>query len=174
MIGFFSMLVLVSVSAGVINYIQGSANEFVTYENSTEGVKIDYPKGWSVIRQYGLAFLSPKENDSDSFREGLVVARGPVVNESIDKLADRVLRFYNLTLIDFRLNESKGITIHASPAQSLIYTFTIPDNGTIKALDLGTRENNRVHVFRYTAQESKFDHYLPTIERMIASFKSVE
>jgi len=79
------MLVLVSVSAGVINYIQGSANEFVTYENSTEGVKIDYPKGWSVIRQYGLAFLSPKENDSDSFREGLVVARGPVVNESIDK-----------------------------------------------------------------------------------------
>jgi hypothetical protein len=174
MIGFFSMLVLVSVSAGVINYIQGSANEFVTYENSTEGVKIDYPKGWSVIRQYGLAFLSPKENDSDSFREGLVVARGPVVNESIDKLADRVLRFYNLSLIDFRLNESKGITIHGSPAQSLIYTFTIPDNGTIKALDLGTRENNRVHVFRYTAQESKFDHYLPTIERMIASFKSVE
>ena len=168
------MLVLVSVSAGVINYIQGSANEFVTYENSTEGVKIDYPKGWSVIRQYGLAFLSPKENDSDSFREGLVVARGPVVNESIDKLADRVLRFYNLSLIDFRLNESKGITIHVSPAQSLIYTFTIPDNGTIKALDLGTRENNRVHVFRYTAQESKFDHYLPTIERMIASFKSVE
>ena len=55
MIGFFSMLVLVSVSAGVINYIQGSANEFVTYENSTEGIKIDYPEGWTAIRQNGLA-----------------------------------------------------------------------------------------------------------------------
>lgn len=106
--------------------------------------------------------------------KGLVVARGSIVNESIDKLADRVLRFYSSSLIDFRLNESKGITIHGNPAQSLIYTFSIPGNGTIKAMDLDTTENNRVHVFRYTAQESKFDSYLPTIERMIDSFKSVE
>jgi hypothetical protein len=56
MIGFFSMLVLVSVSAGAINYIQGSANEFITYENSTEGIKIDYPKGWALMRQYGWYF----------------------------------------------------------------------------------------------------------------------
>ena len=166
--------VCVSTPAGAFNYTTSSENKFVTYENSTEGTKIDYPKGWTVIRQYGLAFLSPKENDSDTFREGLVVARGSIVNESIDKLADRVLRFYNSSLIDFRLNESKGITIHGNPAQSLIYTFSIPGNGTIKAMDLGTTENNRVHVFRYTAQESKFDSYLPTIESMIDSFKSVE
>ena len=168
---FFSALfsVLISTSVGAINYTPNGENKFVTYENSTEGTKIGYPKGWTVIRQYGLAFLPTKENDSDTFREGLVV----VVNESIDKLADRVLKFYNSSLIDFRLNESKGITIHGNPAQSLIYTFSIADNGTIKAMDLGTTENNRVHVFRYTAQESKFDSYLPTIERMIDSFKSV-
>jgi hypothetical protein len=71
-----------------------------------------------------------------------------------------VLRFYNSSLIDFQLIESKGITIHGNPSQSLISTFSIPDNGTIKALDLGTTENNPVHVFRYTAQESKFDFYL--------------
>ena len=93
--------------------------------------------------------------------KGLVVAIGSVANESIDKLADRVLRFYNSSLIDFQLIDSKGMTIHGNPAQSLIYTFLIPDNGTIKALDLGTKENNRIHVFRYTAQESKFDSYLP-------------
>jgi eukaryotic-like serine/threonine-protein kinase len=173
-ITFFTALFSVSTFAGASNYTTSSRNEFITYENSTEGIKIDYPEGWTAIRQYGLAFLSPKENDSDTFREGLVVARGSIVNESIDKLADRVLKFYNSSLIDFRLNESKGTTIHGNPARSLIYTFTIPDNGTIKALDLGTRENNRVHVFRYTAQESKFDSYLPTIERMIDSYKGVE
>jgi hypothetical protein len=175
-IAFFSALFSASVStcAGAINYTTSSENEFINYENSTEGIKIDYPEGWTPIRQYGLAFLSPKENDSDTFREGLVVARGSIVNESIDKLADRVLRFYNSSLVDFQLTESKGITIHGNPAQSLIYTFSIPGNGTIKALDLGTKENNRVHVFRYTAQESKFDSYLPTIQRMIDSFKSME
>ena len=115
----FSVLILTSV--GAINYTPNSENKFVTYENSTEGTKIDYPKGWTVIRQYGLAFLSPKENDSDTFREGLVV----VVNESIDKLADRVLKFYNSSLIDFRL-KSKGITIHGNPAQSLITLSQFP------------------------------------------------
>jgi hypothetical protein len=92
------------------------------------------------VKQYGLAFLSPKENDSDIFREGLVVAKGSVVNESIDKLADRVLRFYNSSLIDFQLIESKGITIHGNPAQSLIYTFSIPGNGTVKALILALQK----------------------------------
>ena len=125
---FFSAVfsVLISTSVGAINYTPNSKNKFVTYENSTEGTKIGYPKGWTVIRQYGLAFLPPKENDSDTFREGLVVARGSIVNESIDKLADRVLKFYNSSLIDFRLNESKGITIHGNPAQSLITLSQFP------------------------------------------------
>ena len=81
---FFSALfsVLISTSVGAINYTPNSENKFVTYENSTEGTKIGYPKGWTVIRQYGLAFLPPKENDSDTFREGLVVARRSIVNES--------------------------------------------------------------------------------------------
>lgn len=149
-----------------------SQNEFITYENSTQGIKIDYPKWWTPIIQYGIAFLSPKENDSDTFREGLVVAKNSLVNESIDKLADRVLRFYNLSLVDFQLIQSKVVKFHGNPAQSLIYTFSIPGNGTLKAMDFGTTENNRILVFRYTAQESKFDSYLPTIERMIDSFKS--
>jgi hypothetical protein len=40
---------------GAINYTTSSENKFVTYENSTEGIKIDYPEGWTAIRQYGLA-----------------------------------------------------------------------------------------------------------------------
>ena len=78
------------------NKSQITEDQFVTYDNSTQGIKIDYPKGWTVIEQ-GLAFLSPKENDSDTFREGLRVPGGSVVNETIDKLAESVLRFYNST-----------------------------------------------------------------------------
>jgi hypothetical protein len=75
----YRSLCSISTSVGAINYTPNSENKFVTYENSTEGTKIGYPKGWTVIRQYGLAFLPPKENDSDTFREGLVVARGSIV-----------------------------------------------------------------------------------------------
>ena len=77
------------------NKSQITEDQFVTYDNSTQGIKIDYPKGWTVIEQFGLGFFSPQENDSDTFREGLTVPGGPHGNETIDKLAESVLRFYN-------------------------------------------------------------------------------
>lgn len=145
---------------------------FAIYDNLTEGVKIAYPKDWTLVRQYGLNFLSPKESAADTFREGLVVGKGALVNESIDKLANHAIKFYNSSLMDFHLIESKSLTFHDSPAQSVIYTFSVPNNGTIKTYEFGTTENNRIHVFRYTAQENKFDAYLPIINRMIDSFQS--
>ena len=155
------------------NKSQISEDQFVTYNNSTQGIKIDYPKGWTIIEQ-GLAFLSPKENDSDTFREGLRVTGGSVVNETIDKLADSVSRFYNSTMKDFHLVESKDVIFHGNPAHSLIYTFSVPGNGTLKAMDFGTIERNIIHVFQYIAQENKFDSYLPTIQRMIDSFEAAK
>ena len=149
-----------------------NTTSFTAYENVTEGIKIDYPKDWTLIRQYGLNFLSPKESSADTFREGLIVSKGEIVNEAIAKLADRVIRYYNSSLRDFHLIDSKGIMFHDSPAHSLIYTFSIPNNGTIKTYEFGTTEHNRIHVFRYTAQENKFDSYLPIINRMIDSFIS--
>jgi eukaryotic-like serine/threonine-protein kinase len=156
-----------------LNKSQITEDQFVTYDNSTQGIKIDYPKGWTVIEQ-GLAFLSPIENDSDTFRGGLRVTGGSVVNETIDKLAESVLRFYNSTMKDFHLVESKDVTFHGNPAHSLIYTFSVPGNGTLKAMDFGTIESNIIHVFQYVAQEDKFDSYLPTIQKMIDSFKAAK
>ena len=43
------------------NKSQITEDQFVTYDNSTRGIKIDYPKGWTVIDQFGLGFFSPKK-----------------------------------------------------------------------------------------------------------------
>ena len=155
------------------NKSQITLDQFVTYENSTRGIKIDYPKGWTVIDQFGLGFFSPKENDSDTFQEGLLVSKGPHGNQSIDKLAAGVLAIYNTSLPNFKLIESKGLTFHGNPAQNLIYTFN-PGNGTIKVSESGEIEDNSVYVFQYVAQVNKFDSYLPTIQRMIESFNATK
>src|SRR4029079_4915105 len=118
---------------------QITEDQFVTYNNTTQGIKMDYPKGWTVIGQFGLdklAFFSPKENDSDKFQEGLIVYKTPHGNESIGKLAAGVLEFYNSSLPSFKLIESKGLTFHGNPAQNFIYTFN-PGNGTIKVSESG-------------------------------------
>jgi len=173
---FFILIVFTPLfAAGIGSSTNMSTNAnttFLTYENSTRGVKIDYPKDWTPMIQYGLAFLSPKENSSDTFREGLTVARGHHGNESRSTLAAQVLKFYKSSLPSFKLVESKGTTFHGNPAQSLVYTFNLPGNGTIKVLESGTTENNNIYIFRYVAQENKYDSYLPTINRMIDSFKA--
>jgi hypothetical protein len=51
-----------------------TALPFVTYQNASEGIKIDYPKDWMLIKQNGLTLLSPRHDNSDSFREGLMVS----------------------------------------------------------------------------------------------------
>ena len=137
------------------NKSQITLDQFVTYENSTRGIKMEYPKGWSVIDQFGLGFFSPKENDSDTFQEGLLVSKGPHGNQSIDKLAAGVLAIYNSSLPNFKLIESKGLTFHGNPAQNLIYTFN-PGNGTIKVLESGATENNIIYIFRNFFNFHKF------------------
>ena len=90
------------------NKSQITEDQFVTYDNSTRGIKIDYPKGWTVIDQFGLAFFSPKENDSDTFREGLLVSKGPHGNQSIDKLADWSISNLQLIVTKLQTHRIKG------------------------------------------------------------------
>ena len=93
------------------NKSQITEDQFVTYDNSTRGIKIDYPKGWTVIDQFGLGFFSPKENDSDTFQEGLLVSKGPHGNQSIDKLADWSTSNLQFIVTKLQTHRIKGIDL---------------------------------------------------------------
>ena len=93
------------------NKSQITEDQFVTYDNSTRGIKIDYPKGWTVIDQFGLGFFSPKENDSDTFQEGLLVSKGPHGNQSIDKLADWSTGNLQFIVTKLQTHRIKGIDL---------------------------------------------------------------
>lgn len=56
-----------------------SSNSFLTYENnSTLGIKIQYPANWQRIESedndHGVLFLSPSESSSDRFLESFSVS----------------------------------------------------------------------------------------------------
>jgi len=171
-IAIFLIIFLIPALASGISPSTNKNVTYLTYENSTTGIRIDYPKDWTPL--YGMAFMSPKENDSDTFREGLVVSRGPHGNESIEKLAADVVKFYNSSLPNFKLLQLKGQSFQGNPAQNITYTFNLPGNGTIKVMEFGSTEGDKIHIFRYAAQESKFNSYLPIISRMMDSFKSIK
>jgi hypothetical protein len=84
-----------------------------------------------------------------------------------DSISDNKIDLKNYTASEPTLN---GVTLAGSPAYKVIYSFT--DQGeNIKGLETGTMVGNKVYFITYENSPSKFDSDLPTVQKMIDSFK---
>ncbi len=148
-------------------------NSFLTYENnSTLGIKIQYPSGWERLEydDEGVLFLSPSESNSDKFLESFSIKVTPSNNMSLSELAKESIDNYGQQFIHFQLIGSKAITINGIPAYLLKYTFTDKLFGKGMGVDIGTTTRNKAYVLTYFAEPAKFSNYLPIIKTMIESF----
>jgi hypothetical protein len=148
---------------------------FLTYENnSTLGLKIKYPSNWKVV-EYGntvVVFLSPSERNSDRFLEGFSITETPSNNKSLGELANQSIANYRQKYANFQLIGSSAITLKGSPAYMLRYQYTDQLFGKAMAMDIGMTKGGKLYVLSYSAEPVKFYGYLPTIQRMIDSFKT--
>ncbi len=156
-----------------------SGNSFLTYENnSTLGVKIQYPANWERIESeddaHGVLFLSPSESNSDRFLESFSISSSSLFNSnnnSVDELARRAISEHIEHLPDFQLVYTKLITVKDNPAYLLVYKYTDLVFGKAMAMDIGMTNGYNVYVLSYLADPAKFLIYLPTIQKMIDSFE---
>ncbi|MGB7954302.1 MAG: PsbP-related protein [Candidatus Nitrosopolaris sp.] len=148
-------------------------NSFLTYENnSTLGIKIQYPSSWERIEydDEGVLFFSPSESNADKFLENFSIKVTPSNNMSLSELAKESIDNYGQQYIHFQLIGSKTITTDGKSAYLLKYTFTDKLFGKGMAMDIGTTNGHNAYVHSYFAEPAKFSNYLPTIKRMIESF----
>ncbi len=164
------------INIGITN---SSGNSFLTYENnSTLGIKIQYPANWQRIESeddaHGVLFLSPSESNSDRFLESFSVSSNILFNSnnnSVDELARRAISEHIEHLPDFQLVYTKLITVKDNPAYLLVYKYTDLVFGKAMAMDIGMTNGYNVYVLSYLADPAKFLIYLPTIQKMIDSFE---
>src|SRR5918992_4706805 len=113
---------------------------FVTYDNATYGVTIQYPSNWLVettdfpgdpLTQI-VGFFSPLESRIDTFQERLWIAQEQhSFSEDFDlaQYAEQIVSNYNSTLIDFNLDEIDMETARLgnndSPAYRMVYTYAV-------------------------------------------------
>jgi len=147
---------------------------FLTYENnSTLGIKIQYPSNWKRV-QYGdmaVVFVSPSERSSDRFLESFSIAGTPSNNKSLSELANQSIANYRQKYANFQLIGSNAITVKGSPAYMLKYQYTDQLFGKAMAMDIGMTKAGKLYVLTYSAEPAKFYVYMPTIQRMIDSFE---
>ncbi|MCK4310224.1 MAG: hypothetical protein KAV80_02095 [Methanomicrobia archaeon] len=147
---------------------------FLTYENSTYGIKIMYPKEWEMMESYMgtvVIFLSPKESDSDVFQENLNVgvqdlsAQPMTLDEFTDLNIEQIKTLFTIEVVD-----SSPTTLANTPADKVIYNLK-QGQYDLKLMQIYTIKDDIAYVITYTAEEDKYLDFLDTIQIMINTFE---
>lgn len=175
-----SCLSLASTFHKHITFAQQTTN-LLTYENSSYGIKIQYPSTWekqengtkqgSVID--AVSFLPPTINsnasldisiDDISDEKGITLAQ--YANSSIGDLKQSLKDF---KLLSSNTSNTNSVLAGLSAYKS-IYTHT-DENTTFKDLEVGVMKGDKVYILVYEAGLNEYDKYLPTVQQLINTFQ---
>lgn len=185
-----SLLILVSLSVVKINAQQQTVNEninFTSYNNTELGIYLQYPANWSKMEEKFdanvnvISFISTPENDTDTFTENVNIAIEPLQNESItlEEYSNTTLAALSNVFENFSLINKENTNLDGVPAIKIIFSITQPqitdqsrDIDTIKQIPMKIMQilsvkEGKAYVIIYSAEEAKYDDYLPIIEKMI-------
>jgi hypothetical protein len=148
-------------------------NNFITYKDPIYGIAIQYPSNWEKIEYYNaplaasasnliVNFLAPLLNTSDHWRAHLIIQvlkedqAKKLVPQSQIAIGDRegFKSLYNSTMKIFNLDRNTESTLH------------------IKILDVWiTSSSGNTYLLTYKAAADKYQDYMPTVQKMINSFR---
>ncbi|MBD2355600.1 serine/threonine protein kinase [Tolypothrix sp. FACHB-123] len=151
--------------------------EYSIYDNPTHSIQIEYPLSWKV-RQIGdpltgdlVKFWSLPTNSSKKF------AVEVNINVENVKAAISLEEYTNLSVNDITqfftdaiILDSHFTTLSNLPAHQVIYSGK-EEGYNVKRMAIWTLKNNKAYIITYTAEESQYDQYLQTAQKMIESLK---
>lgn len=169
------------------------SDKLSTYENATLGIqKIQYPENWEVERLQTvgnaniIAFISPLEGNTDTFAERVLVQIAPFYSSYARSFSPEFLLSEDLIKSDisqksqeldgFDLIESNKTSLSGIVARKMVFTADAnkeqeqPDEKT-KYMEIATFKDGKMYSTIFVAQENKYNAYLPTISKMIDSFR---
>ena len=152
----------------------GAEVKFLPYENSTYGIRIQYPSYW--IKQ-------ESQNQSSNLIVGfksppgtgiayITIERGGHVpqNISLDQFSNATINDLRQSFPGFNLTESNSTTLAGIPAHKIVYTSLTQSGRELELMQVWTLKDARDFIITYGALSRDFSSYLPTIQKMIDSF----
>ena len=176
---FLSLLVIsIKNSENIFNDASGlfhsgtSPDDLKPYENTKLKLSIQYPSTWQKEERLNdfVTFLAPIVDPSQyTSPAGFGISSLSVSNVSLNTIANIHLKNMTNNLKDFQLIESSDtVLVDNRPAKKLI--FTAMDNEEKKqALQLITKNNDKVYLITYKAYVDKYEQYFQIIQKMLNS-----
>ena len=173
---FNGILITIVLTSLLFPHGQALAQEqFLTYEDITTGVSIQFPSNWekSVNLNNFVTFRAPPETDTRVYPAalGLKIQELTSQNVPLQEVTKVQMSELKKTNPDLKISESSSTTLAGKPAHKVVFSATDNDQVKRKALQLWTVVDNKAILITYKAQPDKYSSYLPTIEKMINSFQ---
>jgi serine/threonine-protein kinase len=153
-------------------------NNFLTYQDNTLGIKIDYPTGWiHELHADGLVtFLPGLEGNTNTYPAGLGITVEHLKSKNMPLSEITKIQIKNLTQnhSDFRLLESTDFRLAGNMAYKIVFTATDSMKHERKAMQIWTVKGDKAYLITYKAEPEQYSKYLPTIQKMVDSFQFIK
>jgi photosystem II reaction center protein PsbP len=172
------LIILINDSVNTISNASGffpfgnSPDDFKLYENTKLRFSIQYPSTWQKEERLNnfVTFLAPIV-DSSQYKSpaGLGISSLSVSNVSLNTIVNIHLKNMTNNLKDFQLIESSDTVLADNrPAKKIMFT-AMDDEEKKQALQLITKNNDKVYLITYKAYVDKYEQYFPIIQKMLNS-----
>ena len=163
---------IINDASALFDFGKSSADDFKIYENTKLKYSIQYPSTWQKEERLNdfVTFLAPIE-DSSHYESpaGLGISSLSVSNVSLNTIVNIHLENMTNNLKDFQLIESSDTVLADNrPAKKIIFT-AIDNEEKKQALQLITKNKDKVYLITYKAYLDKYEQYFPIIQKMLNS-----
>ena len=119
-----------------------------------------------------IAVLAPRESVEDVFQENVNViiqdlSASPMTLEDYTKLSENQIK---TLLPEGKVFNIEDFTLSGLPAKAMIYSSKQAQL-SLKYLGVWAIQNNKAYLVTYTAQQDKFETFLPQAKAIISSIK---
>jgi serine/threonine-protein kinase len=159
------------------NNNNGTHPSYLIYENPADKINITYPSNWQKIEYppgamgYGVGhriianFLAPLSS-SDNWRGSMTI--------QISSQSDvKNIIPQNATATITKLGDHRAFKLEYASNERMYLNSNLSKFNTInlKIMQVWTTMGDNTYLLTYSAEASKYQQYLPVIQRMLNSFK---
>lgn len=159
---------LLSVSlTGQQTTVAQTNSKFVTYDNPTFGIRIQYPSDWgrldlSFLQQSADIDFYPLADTSLAKNVKIQVNNLPSRNMTLEEYTNS-----QINPLEERLLESNTTTLAGIPGYEIVFTSL----QGLKTMQVWTIKNDKAYIISYVAQEEDYEKELQVAQKMIDSFE---
>jgi hypothetical protein len=149
----------------------------LAYESPVHRIRTEYPDGWEILIQstsnssLSLRFNSPPENDTDTFRENVLLIIDTISNNTaLSNYTSAALTSYLESYSDLRFVDvsSTNLSNNTIPAYKLVASRT---QDGLEFMQIFAIKDSQIYTILYSSEKTRYSTYLPIVEKMIDSFE---